>query len=81
MVRVPDAHSDSKLRLPVLATWGEIGAEIGVSRQRAQNIAAGALRKIEDRCKERGITFDDLMPPPAEQSLLDDLAMTRREWF
>ena len=47
----------------------------------AQNIAAGALRKIEDRCKERGITFDDLMPPPAEQSLLDDLALKRREWF
>ena len=64
----------------MLATWGEIGAEIGVSRTMAQNIAASALRKIEDRCKERGITFDDLMPPPAEQSLLDDLALTRREW-
>ena len=40
-----------------------------------------ALRKIEDRCKERGITFDDLMPPPAELSLPDDLALKHREWF
>lgn len=65
----------------MLATWGEISAEIGVSRTMAQNIAAGALRKIEDRCKERGITFDDLMPPPAEKSFFDDLAISRREWL
>jgi DNA-directed RNA polymerase sigma subunit (sigma70/sigma32) len=28
------------------ATWAEIGAAIGLTKQRAQQIAAGALRKL-----------------------------------
>ena len=67
--------------LPVISTWGEIGKEIGVSDTMAQKICAKALVKVEHECRKLGITFDDLAPAPVDQPLLDDLAITRREWF
>ena len=79
--RKPRRAADQTYGLPVISTWGEIGKEIGVSDSMAQKICAKALVKVEHECRKLGITFEDLAPAPVDQPLLDDLLLTRREWF
>lgn len=44
------------------ATFAEIGAELGVSRERARQIEQQALRKLAVILERRGLTLEDLLP-------------------
>ena len=53
--------------------FNEIGAEIGVSGQRVQQIVATALLKLRAEIKRRGFTVEDLRPLPMPEGFWQEI--------
>ncbi|SFD86338.1 Sigma-70, region 4 [Thiohalospira halophila DSM 15071] len=59
------------------ATLEQVGAELGVTRERARQIEAQALAKLRRNLEARGLGLDDLLPEriggPGSSLEADDL--------
>ena len=52
----------NKDQLPEYCTLGDVAKALGVTKERARQIEASALRKLRSILKKRGLELEDLLP-------------------